>query len=875
MNENKKFALKNLLSAVLLAVLCFALVLTAACNNGSGSASTSASDSTSASSSSAVTAKTDYQVVTNGDFEFGTDDKEATAYPVSSSVNWTRSNDSLLNSATSSSKLSGIIDTTPDVYEQIAESQDFPVVDPDASEKTYFNPFTPEHFGLVDAEDLYTYDENNANESKKPTSGSKILMIHNVTSEEGRGTAQKFTSTKTFDVKSYGKISVWVATKDLKTVQDTDEFGAYVQLRTTIDSEIAPLTVKNINTDGEWIQVNFYVAAHDFAATKFRMVLGLGFGSKDVRQEYVEGFAYFDNVTYEELTYEQFEEYANIVEDELFDYYDVDLSIGNGSGWDSLTKKDELAWSMATEGHKKPVLSNEEGNFTSYNFTVFCHFETTAFGYVNATGVNDNYAHADADYGSDIVAGAGDAFPDDPLLDGVEDSFAARPSVSDVAYILHPTNASSYLKLFPVFHLNDGEAVYISFYAKVETKMNMPGLTVSLTDHGSVGGDAKTTLISAFTTNDYEDEEYNDFVKVNLLIENNVGDGEQRNFDLVFDFGTTSAVTDYKKLTSGYALMTQFRYAVITNEEFKRASGGSYTGIASLGADKPNGTAAEDPDDTYAFNYSAAENTTVMKTPASSVTGYTGVVANHKMVGGENTAYKQDGTTSGIVNTKYADDYTELTPEEKAALNALEKSGDNKYLQALMIKNANSAAYGFVGTSREITAGSSALVSVKVKVLGDAKAYVYLVNADSLSGFGVLDLTTYKYNNDTHTLTEEVAFSKKFVFDVSAADSADGWVTVNFLLTAGNGNIEYRVELWNGARDGTANSAGTVFFDDLTVSSVSDDTTLKAKLAADYPDDMPASENYTRVPTKVNYKDEDGNDAVKYETYSPTEVFTE
>ena len=97
------------------------------------------------SSSSSSSARTDYQVVTNGDFEFGTDEKAATDYPVSSSINWTRSNDSLLNSATSSSKLSGIIDTDPDVYKEIAESQNFAKVSEDENAE-YFNPRTPEYY---------------------------------------------------------------------------------------------------------------------------------------------------------------------------------------------------------------------------------------------------------------------------------------------------------------------------------------------------------------------------------------------------------------------------------------------------------------------------------------------------------------------------------------------------------------------------------------------------------------------------------------------------------------------------------------------------------------------------------------------------------
>ena len=865
MNEIKRLKSRNLFSTLLVVVLAFAIALTVACSNTSGdtSASSSASSGTSASSSSA--ARTDYQVVTNGDFEFGTDTKSAEAYPVSSSINWTRSNDSLLNSATSSSKLSGIIDTDPETYKVIAEDQAF--YKEDGSDE-YYNPYTPEHFGLIAAEDLYEYDENNGNTDKLPTSGTKVLMIHNVTSEAGRGTAQKFTSTKTFDVESYGKISVWVATKGLKTVQDTKEFGAYVQLRTTIDTEVSPLTVKNINTDGEWINVTFYVAAHDYASTSFRVVLGLGFGSKDVRQEYVEGFAYFDNVTYTDLTKEEYQT-AIAAKDAQFDYYKL-----NGDNQSELVEKEDLIYSMAKPANVKAILSNDDEQFTAYNFAVDCGIETSAVN-VNSLpknkGVNDNYAHADATYGEDVLSGVSpySTIAGNALLEGVENPFGNN---AETLYILHPTNASSYYEINSL-PISDDNSIYISFYVKVETDMNMTGLTVSMRDNGDAKGDKKT-LISAFTTKDHENEDYNDFAKVDLFISNRVGDGTERSFDLVFDFGTTDTVTDYKKLTTGYAVMTGFEATFISQEEYNKANSGTFVGMGSLGADKPNGAAESPTDDTYTFNYSATNEISIMNAPADNVTGFTGVVGGHKMVGGENKAYSQEATTAGIVNTEYLDNYTQLSADEKTVLTGLEKDGENEYLQVLMIKNAQPATYGYLSASKTITSGAATLVSVKVKVLGNAKAYIYLVNADSLEGFEVLDLTTYTYDNDKHQLTETDNFSKKIFQTVNATESADGWVTVNFLITAGKDDIEYRVELWNGSRDGGETSEGTVFFDSCTTSTVSDSTTLIAKLQAES-DELPTTTSYTRVPTKVTYTDENGKEAVKYETYSPTDVYTE
>ena len=875
MNVNKRFWLRNLISTALIVVLSLCLVFTVACSNSGDNSSSadSTSGSNSSSSSSTTVSKTDHQVITNGDFEFGTDDTDAGNFPVASSVSWTRSNDSLLNSAKSSSKKSGIIDTDPEVYKEIAASQEFPVIGGEGEDKVYFNPGTPEKLGFIGEEDLYVYDEDVENENKLPTSGSKILMIHNVTGEEGRGTAQKFTSTKTFDVKSYAKVSVWVKTKDLKTVQETEEFGAYVALRTTIDTEASPVIVKNINTNGQWIKLNFFVAASDYASTKMRVVLGLGFGSEDVRREYVEGFAYFDNVTFTEISKDEYEEYlAQTDNDNRFEYYE------DGDQDDVYELKAELEkYSMAG----KEAEDNGEQKYSEYNFSVNCATPAKKYPILQKTqgALNENYLYSGEidNYGEGYEAGV-KAFEEIEcaLMTDVENPVQESAAT---AYILHPTNASSTLTIKD-FKVEDGQTVCISFYVRAETYMHMTGLAVGYKEHaeGQDTTDIKTSsLLSAFTTKDYENADSKNFAKVRLYFTNDVGDGNARYFDLVFTLGTTDMVTDYMKLTKGEALLTGFERSLLNKTELGKMASDSYTATAQLGSDMPNGIDAEEEnEDVYSFNYAQTNKTTISSKPADNVIGYTGIVGDHTVVGGEQTAYVQDATTvAGIINTKY--DYAALA-DEIEAIRGLEKDGDNANLQPLVIKNVTVGekkySYGYVSTAKTISAGSTALVSVKVKVIGNATAYVYLVNADALAGFDVLDLTAYEYDAQNHERTDTAKFTKSFVQTVNAEDSADGWVTVNFLVTAGENDIEYRVELWNGSRDGKEGSEGTVIFDKATTSSMSDTTTFMAKLKEDSKQ-APAEESYTRIPTKVNYTDENGNAAVRYKTYPSTVVYSE
>lgn len=879
MKTNKRFSIKTLLAAVSAIMVSFCLMLTVACTDGSQDTSAS---STGSDSSAAASTVTDYQVVTNGDFEFGTTDKEASAYPVSSSVSWTRSNDSLLNSATSSNATSGIIDTADETYKATAKAvadkysvqrYRFPVESGEGDNTVYYNPSTPQALGYIGAGDLYTYSEETENENKLPTSGTKILMIHNVTSEDGRGTAQKFTSTKNFTVSSYGMLSVWVMTKDLKTAMDTQEYGAYVQLRTTIGSETNPVIVKNINTNGDWVKVTFYLNANQLADTSFKVVLGLGFGSKDVRQEYVEGFAYFDNVYYKDLNKSEYETAVQGVDAaNTFTYY-----AANADGRNEQVEKKDLVKSL-----------NYDATARNYSYSVNTRIVDTPFDIRvlpdREKTVNDNYAHAAEvdNYGGDVVAEI-DTFAEvaalaDGKLDEVE-SPAGNDAISILIY--HPTNASSSFA-FNNNNLPNDMIVSISFYAKVSTELNITGLSVNYHDDGS-SSDKPSTLVSAFTTKDVDDENTNGFVKVTLFVTNTVGDGQDRSFDLIFTLGTTDSVTDYNMLTKGYAVMTGFTAAFLTQEEFDKVSSSTYTGIANLGADLPNGTEGEDEKDSYSFTYAATNETTIKSSAASNVNGYTGVVGKHVMTDSNSdvVAFTQEGTTAGIINTKYIGNYAFLTQTETDKIGALEKENDNDNLQPLLIKNykddGSKLSYGYLSSAKTVSAGTTTLVSVKVKVIGnEAVAYVYLVDADNLSGFPVLTISAkdYAFDNETSKLTvsENDKFNKAFVQTVTEADCNDGWATVYFAVTAGENDISYRIELWNGSRDEADKSTGTVLFDSVSTSTVSSLTNLMAKLGAP---EATETVTYTRVPTLVNYVDDDGKDATRYETYGESTVYTE
>ena len=128
---------------MLAVLLAFCLTFACACGKTNDDG-----DDTDGDNIGSIESSTDYQVVANGDFEFYTDDK---SLPYSSSVKWTRTTSSDKSTAPSSSKSSGIIDTSSDAYAKL-DSGHKPF---DTDNTTRINPHTPYFYGLIPNE----YDE--------------------------------------------------------------------------------------------------------------------------------------------------------------------------------------------------------------------------------------------------------------------------------------------------------------------------------------------------------------------------------------------------------------------------------------------------------------------------------------------------------------------------------------------------------------------------------------------------------------------------------------------------------------------------------------------------------------------------------------------
>lgn len=840
MNKIKKFNLKKTLTLIAALGMVICLTFCVACGGDSdGSSSSSGKDD-----SDATVTVTDYQSIKNGDFEFGTS-KEDVTYPVYTGINWTRYRDnSYPTSAVSSTKNSGIIDTEDEAYKKIAESNNFPKDGGD----NYWNPKTPQSYGL--GGDRYVYDEetfqDNPNEDKLCTKGSKILMIHNVTSVAGRGTAQKFVSSSSLTSETgYGKISVWVMTKDLKSIQQDQPYGAYISVNNTLSSTRSPFLLKNIDTKGVWAEYVIYLKTSDYAKSSFTVTVGLGFGSDTYKAEYVEGFAYFDDIHYEEMDKEAFEtETADV---EANNNYALFTQDGN--------EVEAEALKVSQEG--QTYVENAQNVATTVKYVYSHLMEATAFTSEFNGDYNKVYQHDPDAYANGATAGY-KAYSE-VNINGVTNPYGENEKTAFIKLDSH----SSYTLTSGTFAIANGEYKQFNFLTNVNVEVaGQPGAKIEVEEVSDASASEVYGTVSVATDyNTYSAEDNaNVWKKVSVFVKNDLGTTRYIRFKLTL--GTTDNVFDAAEyhLTRGYALFTGFTERSLPEKEYNIVSSqADYKSTITLGYEYPNGPSDdEDDEDDFAFTATGSTKYDLETKPATGVSGYTGVIGNHTMVGGDKNEYTAQSVISGIVSGKYVSNYDSLTDEEKQAV--LDLSDGN--IQPLIIKNTAMNSYGYLGTQLTFAANTTNLVTVQVKVLGDAQAYVYLANADPLSYFGVLQVADKPM---------EVAINSS-----ARPDDAGKWVTVNFLVTTGDEEITYRVELWNGSRDGNVQSQGTVLFNNVTTSESANATELKAKLDADFvaSDADLETKTYTRAPSTVTYTDADGKEVTYERTYEPTVAYT-
>lgn len=891
MKKATKFDLRALLVLILSVTLCFTAVF-AACGGNDDSSSSSSSSST-----EEDTYPTDTQLLKNGDFEYSTFTKEDTDFPVSSSISWTIGSDSVGSSSAISSSgkyPSGIIDTADDAYEALLE--DSVKANKNLPEE---NPRTPEYYKLVDTSKMYSMDQFNngtENEDKLPMSGTKILMLHNHTTVDGEGTARKFTSSSvTLARNEYAELSVWIKTVDLSSKMHGavggKDYGAYVSVQSTISSSAAPLILKNIDTKGAWAKYTVYLSSSDFSTSSFKLVLGLGFGSATVTDEFVQGYAFFDNAVFKTISKTDYDAAIGALDDDnRLNLYELGGDVYSEKAKSEFVKSQEGTTYKVngTKDEGSDVITPYEGDYDettaeNYYTEVKYGLSHTRDGKLAATVIDTITEGTPVkNMGNDATAAIG-TMSAAYTAAGLTETADQLPGVDSAKALYFVFDqASSYSYTTGKLTLESGKYLKLSFWVKAEVEnMCKNALTVTLKDFGNASSPeegsniVETVLLDNKNTDDYENKNYNGWLQYVLFLSNTIDeDGAKiiREFEIEFSFGISADdYADDWDLTKGFAIIGNFEGYYMSASDYSIADTSSYTYAkkVALSADLANGAPSTETDDSYKYNYPETDKLNLaVNGTTNSVNGYQFVKAGSNAVGGsDENVYGSNASdvNGGLISSKH---YSTDSDKPYSAIHTLEPFDDNKDLLSMYISAAASTpvSYGFIGSSATFAANSTTYVSVSVYATEGAKAYFYLTSDDALDGFGIISLTAkdYTFNDNTlaYTYKDDYKVNKSFVQSLEGTAGDAKWYTLSFLVTTGNESISYRPEFWLGSRDGSG-STGTVYFDNYVTTTVSLNE-KKAELK-----NMGASENdvveYTRIPTVVKYNevisDEDSSES--------------
>lgn len=859
-NKFKKYliALISLMLALMLAFVC-------ACDKSSND------DDDTSSNTETEESVTDYQQIANGDFEFYTNDD--TSYPYISSIKWTRSNDKSVSSATTSSNSSGIIDVSDDAYQKLGSSSKPLIGDTD----DVFNPRTPSYYGLVKNE----YDADDSDKRVNPNvAGNKILMINNkVTSKPGQGTAQKFLSSSSITVNqnSYAKISVWVNTYNLTTVvkdrKDSKEFGAYISLTNSVGSvDYENVLIDNINTEGKWAEYSVYVKGSEINTATFSLTLGLGRGSKSNTDGYVEGFAYFDNVSYTSYTKAEFEA-LNLS-------CDKELTITDSTDKAEF-KTDSKSIIYTANGDKKDYDETTAATYhTSYKLLLSYpvnELHSSATAITNGTfSYNSTVAKPGYDFQSGNVTLSGNystidktAFGSDAATVLDVNKINSAESYNPFVAYMYFKNASAATFTTDSIQIDAKKYVVVTFYTKSK-------ITNTSTNYAKINlKEANKDAVSLFSdvTTSTEEGDYGYWTKYTVAVYNPTDDNAQ--FALNMTFGMVKGdYTDKPSwdLPKGYAIIADVNYVTLDENcetLYNNILTGSYvnkqTVYGKYNSFKDDETETES--DEYSIVPDVTQQTVIPFKPTENITNFT-------------YSSGSADTVHGIINSKYVNaDGTygknNVAIDNLNILNELKLLKEdgityNENAQAIVLYNKTKTNTYIRTTKATLAENSYTTIIVRLRVTGSAVANVYLTGTDYNDATNLYETISIKGDGENvGSLSARVtASSHKF----------DGkWTEVCFYVATGNQSIDYRVEICNGER-GTDGSVGTVFVDNVYISS-SSATSFNAD-KVQYKNEYSAIGNeyqfqgfdFTRKAT-VKYTDDDGNEATKEKVFDPTEVY--
>ena len=773
--------LKTLLMLVLVFMLSFSVLMFVACGDDEETEETSVTYT--------KVEKDDSDIV-NGSFEYGVADVSVDNLPQSSSVmGW--GSVSTENSSTSSSVSSGIISVEDAAWEKLVKKL---YNDNESKIKRAFNiiDLTNEKTDEEIIDELKTKNPKTHSDA----TGNKIYMLNTYVSDSTDywGTAATVTASSSITLKkgTYGKITFLVYTQ----YASDNGYKVNFRLKNTLNGNTqAQYVLSGIGTQ-EWQPYTIYVKADENFDSTLTPVLSIGCTPiKNDVQYQSEGTAFFDDIVYTESNETEFNDatlkttlkYGSKLYDnnqtatEGVYEYAYDMTVNTGDYF-----KDTI-----NEGNLKDDLTS------NYSFTGKTETSKTKF--------NDSSKKGTVEIQNNSIQ-----------FNGLE---YAGVSLKLEGNTYLKVEKESYLLLsFDIENnLNKSGSTDITFFVYDEEGNENNVVTYNKDD--------KTTKGYISILNNDHDESAPDFKTFYIVIV--IGPTDVKGTSSMYDFASgsvtlsnfqfaTGKIYQYKKDTSGNVIRDPEK---TETENYK-----FYSLFSSVAASVSIDNHHHENADSYYLSASKSSGSGIYSYPVV-IENYRGVSYDSVFVNKDSDNKKYNDRTenddtsnsiAGLINSKAANE-NKYGDDIK---NALNYSGE-KSIQPIMIYNASEDSYGFLGNAFTIAASSYATISIKVRVVGNAKANVYLVNAaDADKSVYTISFTgNVKGNSYGETFSEQLAFTN--IKDTSS--ESNGWKTITFYIATGATELNLRLELWNGSRDGADKSQGYVFF---AFDAFSDDETF-------------------------------------------------
>lgn len=752
MKGNSKGKSKKFLS------LLFATFMLSATATGFASCGDSASSDVDDSEVS-ITEKDDQRIL-NGNFEFY-DDNDGKNLIVTSPKNWTKSvGSSSKGSASSSKAASGIVDTSK--WDVFSETSGLAPSTLDEAKTNWDNLTTRDKLEFIynweeedsdnDAEDLPFYDEDadifnynidfedvpscsnpgtHGGEAQEDTS---ILMIHNKYSDNF-GTAQKYTSSSTITLQpgTSAQFSVWVKTSDLTNAdsngdsQETvSDRGAYIGVTNTVSgTTLDQIQVKNIISD-EWRQYTFYLKGSTYAESTFTVVLGLGQGGGN-KWEYVDGYAFFDDVECKIVKNEEFDDAQSSFQKEIF---------LNDTAADKLIRADiEANKDVRTIGID---LSTSFSSLTP-SF-LFKQTEEDKF-----SGVLDPFGSGITDTSNDLKSyisydSLKSMNKNEWLSASFDKDFEDYPFEGNILLLYSASGAPYTATCSNFVLLEKGEYKVVSFWVKTsDLTGGFTGGGISLTQE-----DTKTEVFSSLTTesvssvdvdgeNGTEEDIYKGWQQCFLFLSNT--SDKPIKVGLSFTYGPTSIATTSKDAyREGYVAFANFEIANVDKKAYDNASSGTYTKAIAL---------ADETSTAGKFDEAAAVPSSSIETGFAPLANYSGVVGGSSYVSWNGTECEKDSYSyAGLLSSEYKNAYTNILPSTATVTASEILKGAT---QPLVIYNDSSMSYGYIGSVQTVSASDYGTVALRVKASRGAIANIYLIEKTDAGYEDSLSVSTLSY----------------------------------------------------------------------------------------------------------------------------------